>query len=844
MTIDSMQFSQHDSATDSSEQETALDRTVTGAQLAQATDNQATSDQAADDVQQVTLPQGAQTVVVPVQPGETIRLPAAEEQGLLAEIGPEGNLGIVIDGRTVILQGYAQANEDEPVTLLTSDGDVIDVPDVVGATDPSLDIQTTAGPAAGPQGGADTVGNGIFVPFPPDAGLGGFDGAGILDPTALGYKLISDETKIFSDLEEDEQASVEPEEPPASVPDANPDSARVTQSVAVDYQLMLVIDTSLSMDQEVTRPDGTVTTRMELQKAAVIALLDAYSASTTGSVNVKLVRFSDGAAYFGGTDASTFVDVSNPASLTAVANAINGLNPANLTDYDAALARAQEGITDASWAPADATNKGLVYFFSDGRPVDDGDGASSYPGGDAPNAVNQTEEDIWEGRQPAAGFASGLGDKGVISFAVGLGADIANNPAALDQLRRVAYRNDAIPDQPVIVAGDENQLANQIVQTVPATVAGNVLTNDSSGPDGYGAPAIASISAVIDGDTTKQTMTETATGYQVETNNGLLTIDKTTGDWSYTAGIGSGGNVDSFTYTIQDGKGGDTDNATLTITIAPPDTVSGKDPFDAGPGNNFVVGDDDDNTISGGAGSDTVQGGFGNDILDGGTDNDALYGQGDDDVLTGGDGNDSLFGGTGNDSLVGGGGLDALTGGNGDDVLDGGDDSLADLLSGGIGDDVLTWRSVDDTYDGGSDGFDAGAGKAGDVLDASTAASIDFTAIADDRIENIETIRMNGGGGTTITLDAADVISDLEGGTIDPGGSGSGGGYGSRSAVRIDGDGGDSVNLSGGGWSEAAGSSGTPAGHTLYVHEAAGNNPGANEDAYVLVQNGVTVNGL
>ncbi len=841
MTTDTMQFSQHDSATDSSEQETVLDWPVTGAQLAQATNDQAT-----DEVERVTLPQGAQqTVVVPVQPGETVQLPTADEQDLLAEIGPEGNLAIVIDGRTVILQGYAQANDEAPITVVTTDGDVVDVAGVVASTDPSIEIQTAAGPAAGPQGGTGGAGNGIFVPFPADGPLGGFDGAGILDPTALAYKLITDDSKRFFDLDEEGEASIEPppEQPPASAPDANPDSATVTQSVAIDYQLMLVIDTSNSMNQEVERPDGTITTRFELQKAAVIALLEAYAASTTGSVNVKLVAFNDSAAYFGGSDASTFVDVSDPASLAAVTDAINALSAANRTDYDAALATAQQGIADASWQQADATTKGLVYFLSDGRPVNDGDAASSYPGGNAPNAINQTEEDIWEGRASAAGFPSGLGDKGVVSFAVGIGADVAGDPAALEQLRRVAYHNEAIPDESVIVAGDENQLANQIIQTAPATVVGNVLTNDDPGDDGFGAPAITSISAVLDGDTTKQAVTETATGYQVETNNGLLTIDKTTGDWSYTASIGSGGNVDSFTYTIQDGKGGDVDTSTLTVTIAPPDKVSGTDPFDAGPANNFVVGDDDDNTINGDAGNDSVQGGFGNDILDGGSDNDALYGQGDDDLLTGGGGNDSLFGGDGNDTLDGGGGIDALTGGNGDDVLDGGKDTLADLVSGGIGNDVLIWRGVEDTYDGGTDGFDAGAGKAGDVLDASDAAAIDFTTIADDRIENVETIRMNGGAATTVTLNAADVISDFEGGSIDPGGSGSGGSYGNRSAVRIDGDGGDTVNLAGGGWAEAAGSTGSPAGYTLYVHEASGGSPGANEDAYVLVQNGVNVNG-
>src|SRR5690606_10473705 len=64
----------------------------------------------ADAGQPVQLPQGQQVVLVPVQPGQTLTLPTAETTGLLAKIGPEGNLSIVVDGRTIIFQGYVRAN--------------------------------------------------------------------------------------------------------------------------------------------------------------------------------------------------------------------------------------------------------------------------------------------------------------------------------------------------------------------------------------------------------------------------------------------------------------------------------------------------------------------------------------------------------------------------------------------------------------------------------------------------------------------------------------------------------------------------------------------------------------
>src|SRR5919108_757782 len=101
---------------------------------------------------EVKLPEAQQVVRIPVKPGQTIELPTDSPDGLLAKIGPEGNLAIVVDGRTIILQGYVQANEQAPIKIVTSDGDPVDPIELIAATDPSLDIVTAAGDAAGPQG--------------------------------------------------------------------------------------------------------------------------------------------------------------------------------------------------------------------------------------------------------------------------------------------------------------------------------------------------------------------------------------------------------------------------------------------------------------------------------------------------------------------------------------------------------------------------------------------------------------------------------------------------------------------------------------------------------------------
>lgn len=526
------------------------------------------------DVLSVALPQNTQVIVIPVRGGETVVLPTASEAGLLAEIGPEGNLGIVVDGRTIILQGYVAAQAQAPVTVVTNDGDVVDVVDVVAQTDPNLDIQTAAGPAAGTQADSD-IGNGIYTPFLTGPELGGLNASGVLGATSLAYGLIDDrpanverDDRGDNGLDEpgDPEEPGEPGEPEPNAPNANPDTAFAPPSVPTDFQLMLIIDVSESMGEEVTRPDGTTTTRMDLQKAAISGLLDAYVAATSGTISIKAVTFSADAAYFGGTDAATFLNVSDPSNLAAFVADLNTLQPTTNTDYDAALSVAQQGIMDSSWLTTDATTEGLVYFFSDGRPTEV-DKGSPYPGGNSDNAINQTEENLWEGRTSAGIYTSGLADKGVTSIAVGEGEDIASDPTALAQLGRVAYTNEASPDGPVIVVSDETQLQVEVVKTAPATTTGNVLSNDDGGLDGYDSPPIVNIAAVLDVDTTSQNITATATGFEVETNNGVLTIDTTTGDFIYTAAPGSDGKSDTFSYTIQDAIGAETDTATLTVTI-------------------------------------------------------------------------------------------------------------------------------------------------------------------------------------------------------------------------------------------------------------------------------------
>ena len=134
------------------------------------------------DAAQVVIPQGEDVVRVPVAPGEVVELPFPADAEFLARID-NGNLAIKVGDVTVILQGYVEAAGQTAPVIEAANGQPLDIATILASTDPNIDIQTAAGPAAGAQGqGADNTG-GILTQFGEGAGLGGFTGAGALDAT-------------------------------------------------------------------------------------------------------------------------------------------------------------------------------------------------------------------------------------------------------------------------------------------------------------------------------------------------------------------------------------------------------------------------------------------------------------------------------------------------------------------------------------------------------------------------------------------------------------------------------------------------------------------------------------
>jgi surface adhesion protein len=179
---------------------------------------------------------------------------------------------------------------------------------------------------------------------------------------------------------------------------------------------------------------------------------------------------------------------------------------------------------------------------------------------------------------------------------------------------------------------------DQLAWVAAIAASGNVFPNDDKGSEG------ATLTDVASGSTHATWVGNIGT---IVTDDGTLSINKSTGDYTFTpkAGVETGGNTVEFTYTLEQADG-DTDTATLTIDIADHDYTV------ATAGNDYLRGGAGDDVLSGGGGNDYIVGGDGNDVLSGGDGNDYIVGGAGDDVLSGGKGNDILTGGLGADTFV------------------------------------------------------------------------------------------------------------------------------------------------------------------------------------------------
>ncbi len=141
--------------------------------------------------------------------------------------------------------------------------------------------------------------------------------------------------------------------------------------------------------------------------------------------------------------------------------------------------------------------------------------------------------------------------------------------------------------------------------------------------------------------------------------------------------------------------------------------------------NDWIDGQDLDDTITAGDGHDTIFGREGDDTIDGQAGDDLIFAGSGNDHVTGGAGNNIIFAGLGDDTLIGHDETDVISGEEGNDII-----------YGGAGDDHISGDAGDDTYvvSSGTDTYYLGVGEGNDIFrtsysDASIPGASDLSTV-------------------------------------------------------------------------------------------------------------------
>ncbi|MBK7017605.1 MAG: tandem-95 repeat protein [Sulfuritalea sp.] len=351
----------------------------------------------------------------------------------------------------------------------------------------------------------------------------------------------------------------------------------VAESSVPKFSIVLTVDISGSMLDDVRSiaADGTVTitTRMEMAKTALAALVEEYYTQSP-DVQFKIVQFDDVA------------DILNSnnwySSKAAVLTAINGLTANGGTDYEDALNKTKS----AMGASPDSSRQNIVYFLSDGNPTD----------GNTANPVGVT------------GYDTYTAANNIKSFGVAVGTGITNL-THMNGIHNVDANSDGTRDTAIQVP-DINKLDEELLATVPTGFGGNVVAANGAQSVTFGADGgyIQSMALMLDSDgagaAAPQLVTFTynpagsgsishdagawLTGFPLTGNtvqlgasrgfmNGDLVFNFATGDYTLFTGTGAvEGTSFDLTFVARDNDG-DTASATQTITIVDGKPHAGND---------------------------------------------------------------------------------------------------------------------------------------------------------------------------------------------------------------------------------------------------------------------------
>ncbi|WP_374651089.1 vWA domain-containing protein [Dongia sp.] len=529
--------------------------TVTSGVLDEADIVGAALTQSTGPVVEIQVPTGENVVRVLVTANETVQLPFPADD-LAARLNAEnGNLSIKSGDLTIILQGYADASAAGPVEIIGSDGEPVDVAATIATTDPNIDIQTAAGPAAGDAGNSPENNGGVFSPFEPDAGIGGLTAVGGLEATALNYTVIQRNVTFYDP--QDDLTPLAAEDGEDTSPINYNDANSGTENSYRDTNVMIVLDISGSMNEDADVATGGVQSRISIAKAALSNLLHTYE--TLGDVRATVVVFNK--------TASILFNWGSVSEAIAAIEAII-IDPKALTNYDAALEAAETAWENPGKLTGDVDN--VIYFLSDGKPT---------WGGGWGNHLSDTDIATWDAflEDPANGINH--------VYAVGIGNDIV--PPEHDLTDVANPDGDNLPAGDVLYVTDPLDLGPALVGTVEGDpISGNVLSGaDTSGIGDNGLPGDAdtagdgathiytfSYDSADDGfdvsfswDGSAASVTQDNVGgsnvsisgreVSFDTESGRMTFDFDTGDYTFTPGGISEDTDVTFHYGTRDADG-------------------------------------------------------------------------------------------------------------------------------------------------------------------------------------------------------------------------------------------------------------------------------------------------
>ena len=415
-----------------------------------------------------------------------------------------------------------------------------------------------------------------------------------------------------------------------TVEDDSPLVAEGTVDIVLDSvssNLSLILDVSGSMNA-IT---DTGETRLEVAKAAMIQLIDAYA--EFGDTMVQITLFSTTAetqdAWMTVDEAKTYI------------NSISGTT--GVTNYDAALDISMEGFSnDGKIVGA----QNYSYFLTDGEPTVAQGGVDSLSGDldltrdEADYGIQPNEETIW---------TDFLTANSIKSYAYTFGSDFdidAVLPIAYDG--QLGVDNDDLADKVDDITELGNILIDSLSDRQPEIsrdlIRGNLLS-DTVSEYGYGADGGNVLTITIDSTTytynaTDGSMTvqgDDRSSYDLATTTiaidtiegGVVSLNFETGIFEYQARATDNGYQENIAFSVIDNDG-DVVSSTQVLNIT------------RNADNDYLVGTNQAETLSGGVGDDTLVGLSGADTLLGGDGNDILTFDKDDVLIDGGEDVDTL----------------------------------------------------------------------------------------------------------------------------------------------------------------------------------------------------------